>query len=65
MSLRPDDQSRRSRSKSPGRARERSHSRSHSHVREPSGPGQHYSVAEYAPIEAPHYNIRQPIVYPT
>jgi hypothetical protein len=45
MSLRPDDRSRRSRSKSPGRrhSTSRSHSRSHSHsrVRDP-GSRQHY-----------------------
>ncbi|KAF3045666.1 hypothetical protein E8E12_011092 [Didymella heteroderae] len=63
MSLRPDEHSRRSRSKSPGRARERSRSRSH--VRAESGPGQHYTAQEYAPMGAPQYESRQPSVYPT
>jgi hypothetical protein len=59
MSLRPDDRSRRSRSKSPGRphSTSRSHSRSHSHsrVRDP-GPRQHYDHGhpydvDYAAVE--------------
>ncbi|KAG9187830.1 hypothetical protein G6011_05701 [Alternaria panax] len=53
MSLRPDDSSRRSRSKSPGRSRERARSRSHG--REP----QPYGAADYG-TSTPQYEIRQP-----
>ncbi|CBX94991.1 hypothetical protein LEMA_P114060.1 [Plenodomus lingam JN3] len=52
MSLRPDNQSRRSRSKSPGR---RARERSHSNAREP----QLYGAADTA-AAAPQYEFRQP-----
>ncbi|KAI8937600.1 hypothetical protein NX059_005312 [Plenodomus lindquistii] len=52
MSLRPDDQSRRSRSKSPGH---RGRERSRSNAREP----QHYGAADTT-AAAPQYEFRQP-----
>ena len=59
MSLRPDDRSRRSRSKSPGRAHSRS--RSHSRSQHYDNPyANDYAAAEPAPDQGYGYEYSQP-----